>query len=68
MNNAKLYTRMLIKFRDSQGPFAELFAAAQQDADPLAAARDKFGIAERPLAAARDRRCHGRVDGCRHPG
>jgi PAS domain S-box-containing protein len=39
MNNEKLYTRMLIKFRDSQGKFAELFAAAKDDADPTAAAR-----------------------------
>jgi HPt (histidine-containing phosphotransfer) domain-containing protein len=34
-----LYTRMLVKFRDSQGKFAELFAAAQKDADPVAPAR-----------------------------
>ncbi|MBB2495718.1 PAS domain S-box protein [Aquipseudomonas ullengensis] len=39
MNNAKLYRRMLSKFRDSQGRFAELFAAAQLDADPQAATR-----------------------------
>jgi HPt (histidine-containing phosphotransfer) domain-containing protein len=39
MENEKLYTRLLTKFRDSQGNFAELFAAAQQDADPTAAAR-----------------------------
>jgi two-component system sensor histidine kinase/response regulator len=39
VNNEKLYTRMLIKFRDSQGKFAELFAAARQDADPTAATR-----------------------------
>jgi two-component system sensor histidine kinase/response regulator len=39
MGNEKLYTRMLIKFRVSQGPFAELFAAAQQDSDPVAPAR-----------------------------
>jgi len=39
MNNQKLYTRMLIKFRDSQGNFSELFAAAQQDSDPTAAER-----------------------------
>ena len=39
MNNEKLYTRMLIKFRDSQGSFSELFAAARQDSDPTAAER-----------------------------
>ena len=39
MNNEKLYTRMLIKFRDSQGSFADLFAAAQKDTDPVAPAR-----------------------------
>ena len=39
MDNEKLYTRLLIKFRDSQGDFAKLFAAARQDADPTAAAR-----------------------------
>jgi two-component system sensor histidine kinase/response regulator len=38
-NKESLYTRMLIKFRDSQGKFAELFAAALQDADPVAPAR-----------------------------
>jgi HPt (histidine-containing phosphotransfer) domain-containing protein len=30
---------MLIKFRDSQGNFSELFAAARKDADPTAAER-----------------------------
>jgi CheY-like chemotaxis protein len=39
MNNEKLYKRMLIKFRDSQGNFADLFAAAQTDLDPVAPAR-----------------------------
>ncbi|MES2583522.1 MAG: response regulator [Pseudomonadota bacterium] len=39
MDNPKLYTRLLIKFRDSQGDFANLFAAARTDADPTAAAR-----------------------------
>jgi len=39
MNNHKLYTRMLIKFRDSQGRFGELFDAARQDSDPAAAER-----------------------------
>jgi len=39
MNNAKLYTRMLLKFRDTQGNFANLFAAARQDTDPSAATR-----------------------------
>ncbi len=39
MDNEKLYTRLLIKFRDSQGDFANLFAAARIDPDPTAAAR-----------------------------
>jgi HPt (histidine-containing phosphotransfer) domain-containing protein len=39
MDNEKLYTRLLIKFMDSQGDFETLFAAARTDADPTAAAR-----------------------------
>jgi PAS domain S-box-containing protein len=39
MDNEKLYTRLLIKFRDSQGSFASLFAAARVDADATSAAR-----------------------------
>lgn len=39
MDNPKLYTRLLNKFKDSQGDFAALFAAAQADPDPTAAAR-----------------------------
>jgi len=39
MDNAKLYTRLLIKFCDSQGDFANLFAVARTHADPAAAAR-----------------------------
>jgi CheY-like chemotaxis protein len=39
MGNEKLYTRLLVKFRDSQGDFAKLFAEARQDADASAAAR-----------------------------
>ncbi|MBS4098285.1 MAG: response regulator [Sulfuricella sp.] len=39
MNNEKLYTRLLVKFRDGQSNFAALFRAAQADADPTAAAR-----------------------------
>jgi signal transduction histidine kinase/CheY-like chemotaxis protein/HPt (histidine-containing phosphotransfer) domain-containing protein len=39
MNNRKLYTRLLLKFRDSQGDFAALFAAAQADVDAGAATR-----------------------------
>jgi len=39
MNNAKLYTRLLLKFRDTQGQFAELFAAALKDPDSAAPAR-----------------------------
>jgi HPt (histidine-containing phosphotransfer) domain-containing protein len=38
-NKESLYTRMLIKFRDSQGQFAELFAAAKTDPDPVAPTR-----------------------------
>jgi CheY-like chemotaxis protein len=39
LNNEKLYTRLLVKFRDSQGNFSALFAAAQLESDPTAAAR-----------------------------
>jgi len=39
MGNAKLYRRLLVKFRDSQGDFAELFRLARQDADATAPAR-----------------------------
>jgi len=39
MNNEKLYTRMLLSFRESQAGFAALFAAARADADPTAATR-----------------------------
>ena len=39
MNNEKLYRRMLLKFREGQGDFAGLFAAARADADPTAATR-----------------------------
>lgn len=39
MDNDKLYRRMLVKFRDSQGGFAGLFAAARADADATAPAR-----------------------------
>jgi HPt (histidine-containing phosphotransfer) domain-containing protein len=39
MGNEKLYARLLLKFRDSQGNFAELFASAQTDADPVAPTR-----------------------------
>ena len=38
MGNAKLYRRLLVKFRDSQRDFAELFARAAGDADPTAPA------------------------------
>ncbi len=38
-NKESLYTRMLIKFRDSQGKFAELFTAAKLDPDPEATTR-----------------------------
>ena len=38
-NKESLYTRMLIKFRDSQGQFGELFAAAKADPDPVAPTR-----------------------------
>jgi two-component system, sensor histidine kinase and response regulator len=39
MDSHALYIRMLRAFRDSQGSFAELFAASQTDPDPHAAAR-----------------------------
>jgi len=39
MGNAKLYRRLLVKFRDGQGDFAEQFAAARLDSDPSAATR-----------------------------
>ncbi len=39
LQNEKLYTRLLLKFRDSQGQFAALFAAARADADPAGAER-----------------------------
>jgi len=39
MNNARLYTKLLIKFRDSQADFGAQFAQARQDADPDAAMR-----------------------------
>jgi signal transduction histidine kinase/DNA-binding response OmpR family regulator/HPt (histidine-containing phosphotransfer) domain-containing protein len=37
--NAKLYRRMLLKFRNGQGPFVQLFAQARLDADPSAPER-----------------------------
>ncbi|MBK6650583.1 MAG: Hpt domain-containing protein [Betaproteobacteria bacterium] len=39
MNNMALYQRMLMKFRDSQGAFEQLFASARHDPDPAAATR-----------------------------
>ena len=39
MDNPKLYTRLLNKFKDSQGPFADLFAQALLDTDTSAPAR-----------------------------
>jgi signal transduction histidine kinase/CheY-like chemotaxis protein len=39
MNNAGLYTRMLVKFRAGQRNFADLFAAARQGGDPAAPTR-----------------------------
>jgi len=38
-NKESLYTRMLVKFRDSQGRFADLFATAKSDPDPEATTR-----------------------------
>jgi two-component system sensor histidine kinase/response regulator len=38
-NKESLYLRMLVKFRDSQGQFADLFAAARNDPDPEATTR-----------------------------
>ena len=39
MNNARLYAKLLSKFRDTQADFAAQFARARQDADPDAAMR-----------------------------
>jgi PAS domain S-box-containing protein len=39
MNKEELFIRMLVKFRDSQSRFAELFAAAKADPDPQATTR-----------------------------
>jgi two-component system, sensor histidine kinase and response regulator len=39
MGNARLYRRLLVKFREANSSFAEQFAAAQADKDPNAAAR-----------------------------
>ena len=39
LNDQKLYRRLLAKFRDTYGAFAEKFRAAQRDADPSAATR-----------------------------
>ncbi|MCF8160108.1 MAG: response regulator [Polaromonas sp.] len=39
MNKEELYRRMLLKFREGQGAFAELFAKARGDSDPTAAQR-----------------------------
>ena len=38
-NNPALYLRLLLKFRDTQGAFAQLFAQARADADATASAR-----------------------------
>jgi two-component system sensor histidine kinase/response regulator len=37
--NSKLYLKLLLKFRNTQGHFEETFRAAQNDADPQAATR-----------------------------
>jgi signal transduction histidine kinase/CheY-like chemotaxis protein/HPt (histidine-containing phosphotransfer) domain-containing protein len=39
MHDLRLYTKLLLKFRDSQGSFAAQFAAARGDADAAAATR-----------------------------
>jgi HPt (histidine-containing phosphotransfer) domain-containing protein len=39
VGNAKLYQRLLVKFRDANKTFAEQFAAARVDGDPTAATR-----------------------------
>jgi len=39
MDNPKLYTRLLHKFKESQSDFATVFAAALRDTDPTAPAR-----------------------------
>lgn len=48
-DNAEIYRRMLIRFRDSSGDFETLFREAQQDADPNAALRKAHTL--RGLAA-----------------
>ena len=72
MNNSKLYTRILGKFRDGQGDFRALFAAAQSDADPSAAERAAHSlrgtagnIGARGVQAAAgelERACHDGAD------
>ncbi|PQA79187.1 PAS domain S-box protein [Rhodoferax sp. TS-BS-61-7] len=68
MQNAKLYARLLVKFRDSQGHFAQLFEAACGDADTTAPARvahtlkgtaGNIGALEvQAAAAALEKACH----------
>jgi HPt (histidine-containing phosphotransfer) domain-containing protein len=68
-NQESLYTRMLIKFRDSQGNFAEVFAASKSDADLTATTRcahtlkgsaGNIGAKElQQAAAALERACAG---------
>jgi PAS domain S-box-containing protein len=70
-NQASLYTRMLIKFRDSQGNFAEMFAASKSDPDPTAMTRCAHTLkgsagniganALQEAAAALERACAGSV-------
>ncbi len=67
MDNEKLYRRLLLKFRDSQGAFAALFAQARIEADKRAPERcahtlkgtaDTIGAAAVQQAAARlERAC-----------
>jgi HPt (histidine-containing phosphotransfer) domain-containing protein len=68
-NQESLYTRMLIKFRDSQGNFAEMFAASKSDADLTTATRYAHTLkgsagnigakALQKAAAALERACAG---------
>ncbi len=69
MNNARLYAKLLIKFRDSQADFAAHFARARQDADPEAATRCAHslkGIAGSLGAKGVQAAAHELEAACRH--
>ncbi|MES2483224.1 MAG: response regulator [Pseudomonadota bacterium] len=69
MNNEKLYRKMLLRFRDGQRNFVEIFKAACSDPDPSAAERAAHtlkGVAGnigakgvQAAAAALEMACHG---------